>query len=547
MVKKEMVVEKNQRGMSWAGEVTTALVIGGIVFAGGLAYLVYLALSHLYSVAIELLGWGFVNGVLLALPVAGFLLLVVRVGLTLGHLWEAKRIDLDARRAEATQAQLQAQYVQPNEAGLYPVDRRLLDVNSDQALQLAIAHQRARWTVADVPHSLTYSPRYNNRQDVQGLQPGQDVPQIAAPQPEGFWQLFNNRQLPEHGFLMGYDLESHEAITADWSKLYSALIGGQSGSGKSTLIRNILAQSALQGGKFIVLDPHYGAGDESLGASLQSLRHLMLTDVAATEKQMLDSIAYIRDIGQRRLAGRDRDKTPVVLIVDETTALLQRSSVAEPLTDALGEIAQETRKAGVYAMCIGQNFSGSVMPTTVRDSFVSFLSCRARRNVARVMTSDAEFGKAAQKLQRGQAVWTTPGGETHRFAIPNCTAHDLELVAQHTKNGVNNTDRTTYALPPVKSGSHGGSHGGSQGGSQVVHNSPKVNHRGTSSEPVSEPLVNHPVEPGKMARIAGMLEDGAGINAIIRDVFGVNNKGKAWQAARAELQQVMDYIGGENE
>lgn len=57
-------------------------------------------------------------------------------------------------------------------------------------------------------------------------------------------------------------------IQASWKALYSTLLGGLPGSGKSTLARLILAQSALQRSRFIVIDPHLGAGEDSLGESL---------------------------------------------------------------------------------------------------------------------------------------------------------------------------------------------------------------------------------------------------------------------------------------
>ena len=516
------VIEQNDKGVSAAGEVVLFGAIATILLTGGLLWGGYTLITFLWRESVALFGRGFVVGAMWVVPssfaMLGFYALAGRVA-----IW------LETHNA----TNLQAQFVQPNEAGLLPVNQRFIETTegSAAALQLAIASQRAKWTVADVPHSLTYAPKYNNRQDIQGGE--QAAPQLTVT-PQNFWQLYSGGALPDNGFLMGYSLETNEAVNADWSKLYSALIGGQSGSGKSTLIRSILAQSALQGGRFLVLDPHFGAGEESLGASLQPLRHLMLADVASDEKQMLDSIAYIRDIGQRRLTGRDSDRTPVILVVDETTALLQRSTAADALTDALGEISQETRKVGVYGLCIGQNFSAEVMPTTVRNSFVSFISCRARRDVARVMTSDNEFGKAAQKLQTGQAVWMTPGGEMWTLAVPNCTQHDLELVASHTANGEQWHVVGNGSPPPVSSGSHGGS----RSGSQVVHNAERVNQYvnqlGTTQEP--------PCEPGKLARIEHMRADGIGINEIIRTVFQVQGKGKAWMQARKELQEVIDYL-----
>lgn len=528
MVEHQTTLESPSRGISAAGESIGAILLFVLIVLGALAIGAVTVVTFLWGAAVTLLGERGASFLILAIPGIFVVILVYGaagvVGAGVEWLW-----------SWASQARLQSAYVQPNNAGLLPVSRAFVDSaeGAAAAVQVALAHHRSNWVVADVPHSLSYSPSYRNHQDIAGAdtQPAQ----LAAVQPQGFYQLYSAGQLPNNGFLMGYSLTDGEAINADWGKLYSALIGGQSGSGKSTLIRSILAQSALQGGRFIVLDPHYGAGEESLGASLQPLRHLMLTDVASTDRQMLDTLALVRDIGQRRLHGRDRDKTPVVLVVDELTALLQRSAAAEPLADALGEISQETRKAGLYALCIGQNFSSHIIDTPIRNSFVSYISCRARRDVARVMSGSNEFGKMAETLTVGQAVWMTPQGEQHTIAVPNTTLRDLELVAQHTLLGTSAQNGTFHALPLVLSGSNvvpNGFHDGS-----IDHDG---NHLGTTIGTTLEP----PLEPARLARIETMRADGVGISEIIRTVFGVTSKGRAWQVARAELQSAIDYLEG---
>lgn len=289
----------------------------------------------------------------------------------------------------------------------------------------------AQRPVANVPHTMTFAPHYSAKG---GEIHSAEIPEIAqiaqsAALSLDFRQLFESGQLPRKGFLVGFDTASNEPVIASWKSLYSSLIGGQPGSGKSTLIRSLLAQAAMQKSKFIVLDPHYGAGDESLGESLRPLHSLLLCDIATTSKEMTSALQYVEGIGKRRLLGQDTDKTPVVLVIDETTGLLSRGEIADALIRTLGFISQETRKVGVFAFCIGQNFTGKIMPTEVRNSFVSFISCRARRDVARVQSGSNDFGVAAEGLAIGQAVWMTPSGETHRLAIPNCTMEHLEAIA----------------------------------------------------------------------------------------------------------------------
>ena len=353
-----------------------------------------------------------------------------------------KALDINQKEITLSALARDAALVKPDENGLFPLPASMIDSPevAGQAIMLAAQHINTKLPVAlpqPVPQTITYSPHYaphlsNRSENIGGQMMLEDS---ARTQPaRNFLDLYNNGQLPSNGFLMGFDLSTDQPIHATWKDLYSALVGGASGSGKSTLIRSVLAQSAIQGGQFVVLDRHYASGEESLGASLQPLRSRMLCDVAASENEMLDALHFVRDIGQRRLDGKDNDRSPVVLIVDEATGLMARSNIAEQLTNILGMIAQETRKVGVFSLCIGQNFSGEIFPTLTRNSFVSMLSCRTRRDVARVMSGNTEFAQIAEGLTIGQAVWMNPAGEVMQMAVPNCTQEMVEVVAKRLES-----------------------------------------------------------------------------------------------------------------
>lgn len=423
-----------------------------------------------------------------------------------------------------------AEFVAPDEAGRLPVPASLLRTPAF-ANRAIDSHQASYLANLSTFH---YSPESN--QNITGAD-GQTITAAAATVPGSFWQLYQAGRLPDNGFLMGYSLdEDGEEVTADWRKLYSALIGGQSGSGKSTLIRSILAQSALQGGRFVVIDPHYNSGDESLGASLQPLRNLMLCDVASEESQIVDALNYVNAIGQRRLAGQDKERTPIVLVVDETTALLQRSNVAGALTNVLGQIAQETRKAGLYALCIGQNFHSDVMPTIVRDCFVSFISCRARKRVATTMADSNEFGKAAAELTVGQAVWMTPAGDMYRINVPNCTAADLELVAGAVLSPKNTAAAPTQALPLANghSVSHSVSHSEDLEDTYLERHFPKSR---TADRTASE-LVNELVNDERTTRAIDMFLDGKSNSEIVAELWGATTGDKKVKAF-SELNSIL--------
>lgn len=453
-------------------------------------------------------------------------------------LWieiESNRIDMLAKRANVKMAldesDLKTQVIRLDENGLAPISRKMIDagLTTEMTLQLAQALINAQRTHAPTAHTLTWSPHYSNKSD--GAQLVEPAALLEAPTftPKDFFQLYRSGELPMDKFLIGYDLEDGTPSYATWGQLYSCLIGGLSGMGKSTLIRNLLAQSALQGGKFVVLDPHYASGEESLGASLAPLKNQMLREVAHDDKTMAAALKFLADTGKRRLEGKDKDRSPLVLIVDETTALLQRGNIAEQLISVLEMIAQETRKVNVYAMCIGQNFSAEVMKSTARNSFVSMISCRARRSVARIQSDSPEFGRIAQELEIGQIVWMAPSGEIKKIAVPNTTAQHLAAV-----NTVLSATKDSAGIWVPTPGKHERKH------DLLALPEASNDDAGSMAEASPEPLIMGEKEQRALA----MFYSGKAFKDIIPEVWGVS-AGRKYNEAGDYLQQVIrSQMGG---
>lgn len=433
-----------------------------------------------------------------------------------------RKMALEIHQVSLAKAQLDLALVGADINGMFPVARQLLESGAltNQILLLAAQHIANQQPVQPVPHSISYAPHMISKNDVRA-EGGAALPALPAPAAKNFLELFNAGQLPKDKFLMGYSLDDGQEVTATWKDLYSALIGGQSGAGKSTLIRNILAQSALQGGRFVVLDPHYDAGDESLGQSLAPLRQLMLCDVASNDKSMGDALQFVKGIGERRLHGQDGDKTPVVLVVDETTALLSRGAIKDQLLDVLSMIAQETRKVGVFAMCIGQNFKGTIMDTTARNSFVSMLSCRARKDVARVQSGNSEFADIAETLTIGQAVWMQPSGNVIKIAVPNTTQEMIDVVAKTIEKPAKTETTALQVVEPLHDPLHSPLHDAEE-------------------DPKPWVVGEAPTLDSRAARVAQLFKAGESKSQIIADVYRVQSKGgKAYMEASAEFDNIL--------
>lgn len=319
-----------------------------------------------------------------------------------------------------------AAFVHPDENGLLPVAKVALLTDSGAHRTIDVHLTKATM----VPSHINYSPRYSNT----GVAPDSMEQVAQAFQPETFAQLWQAQKLPTDKILMGYDVATGQPVYATWKQLYSALIGGTSGSGKSTAVRLMLAQSAMQGGQFVIVDPHYESGEESLGASLLPFRSMMPFDVASEEPQMIQSLKWIEEVGRQRLKGENDDRTPLVLIVDEVPGLLEGGygdGVKEQLKTTLSTVVRETRKVNVYAFAIGQSFQAQIMPSKIRNSFASMVGCSLRKDEARYMSGNSRFANAVDSIVGYQAVWMNPRREITTLAVPNCAEHDIALVASH--------------------------------------------------------------------------------------------------------------------
>ena len=71
--------------------------------------------------------------------------------------------------------------------------------------------------------------------------------------------------------LLGFDVETGGELVGSWLDLYSTIVSGLPGSGKTTSQRFLACQTALQGARFAICDPHAGAADDSLAATLAPL------------------------------------------------------------------------------------------------------------------------------------------------------------------------------------------------------------------------------------------------------------------------------------
>jgi len=201
------------------------------------------------------------------------------------------------------------------------------------------------------------------------------------------------------------------AITASFHDLMHVLAVGASGFGKSAFLRALIWQLAQ------VKEPVAVVGIDCFGSELNTITDWgrLLYPVArdlptaeATLQAVMGEIARRKalyaDLPQahdlrsyNRLAGDPL--APVVMLVDEGTAMLNERGIAEPLR----QVVQTARQFGVYALLAGQNVNHRVMPTQTRDNFstrLCFHTSAASRHVVLGETPDDVTVKGRAWMQR---------------------------------------------------------------------------------------------------------------------------------------------------
>ena len=291
-----------------------------------------------------------------------------------------------------------------------------------RALQAIYQHPGVTQTLTSTTH---YAPHLR----APAALPDLEAPALPLPTVPSFAQLLASGRVG-HGnpLLLGFDTASGAELVGSWLDLYSTAVSGMPGSGKTTSQRFLACQTALHGARFAVCDPHAGAADDSLAATLAPLHTAFVCAPASGDKAILEIVRYVADVGRRRVSGQDRDTTPLILWVDELTSLLGRSSVADELAALLERVAQEYRKRAVFVCASGQIWTAARTSSELRDSFASVLCHRMKRSQARLLLPTDEAAQA-ERLAIGQAVLWRTSGATSTVQIPLTTAEDVRQVA----------------------------------------------------------------------------------------------------------------------
>jgi hypothetical protein len=396
-------------------------------------------------------------------------------------------------------------------------------IQADKVIELTRA-QSQRFPAA--LQSLSFHD--SSRHEIAEAEEVEETPALLAPVPT-FSELLSRGEIGAgRPLVLGYGA-SGEALRGGWRDLYSTLVSGQSGTGKSTTQRYFAGQAALQGSRFIVIDPHMDAGDDSLAATLEPLRALYLCEPADNERAILAAVKLARDIGEKRLHGQDKNREPILVWCDEATSLLAHSKIGPELAELLEIIAQQYRKVGIFASVSAQIVTASRTggDSALRDSLASVICHKMKRSQARLILP-LEDAQLAERLEPGHAILWRTSGASEAIAIPNTSAGDMRQVAGLLGASQPVMPRLRAAPAAAPAGSN----------DDLLRSllEPHWSHIGAGSSA----LIRGGPLSAEAERISRLFDEGADISAIVREVYDVSSaNGSQYQKRSAEVQRLL--------
>lgn len=442
-----------------------------------------------------------------ALVGLGLTVLIVRASVDIYRHGAMAVEDVKARRLEVERARLDLSIVTASEHGVLLHRDDLRSVVGEQ-FGVLLARLDAQRLPVNVPHSIHYAPhnaRIADTAPVPGLELVGSTPLVVP----SFRELFEDGIIYPGRFLLGYNEQTQQPHYGVLKDVYSSLIIAKSGGGKTTLMRFLLAQACNMGADYAIIDPH-GRTGEGLAQALNPLTGHQLFTPAIDDEPIADAMRYFLRLIENRVNQVDTTTDPRILAVDELNMLID--DLGSDFANDLTRIAERGRKVGVFVFAAGQSAEASRTggDASLRKAFVGRFILRADKDAVGRMVPDRKLLDMVPHLQPGHTIFVPTRSDPVPLAIPDTTEADLLACF----------------------------------GAQVVEPVPSP---GAGSVPLPVPQLTHEptdwVDTGSRTELVRQMFLGGQPPAqIIREVWGVQNKGRAWVQASQEFNEVLRSI-----
>jgi len=265
--------------------------------------------------------------------------------------------------------------------------------------------------------------------------------------------------------------------------------------------------------------PH-APDSESLTSRVGPLAPSFVCDIAEDDRSILSALKLADDVLQRRKRD-DSDRTPLIVAIDEW-ASLRRGELANVLPKFVEDFSTEGRKLNCHLLLLSQRWDKPAVGD-FRNTLASSYVYRMRPDDARMMTGlrAGMLPENTLQLQPGQAYLLNTYGQLVKVTIPQMTGADLANVGRRLGSDRGSTDRP-FGFVPRRA---------EPGVELGVEPGPKLP-SSTHQEAVKP-------RSAKVEQVRRLLMEKCGTDEIIKRVWGVEGRGRAYTAARAELLEII--------
>jgi hypothetical protein len=199
-----------------------------------------------------------------------------------------------------------------------------------------------------------------------------------------------------------------EVVRGDISKMVHIAVGGSSGWGKSVFLQSLAFQLAQ------ATEPLDLAMVDLEGVTFDLFKRCdrLRWPIAETEQEALAIFQALTEEMDARKERGDRDAQPVILMVDEATALLDDKSVE----GALKTLALRARKWNIWCVLGGQDWKATSLDTAIRNQLATRVQFKAMSaSQSRVLLQQ---GGAEELDVPGRALAVLPGRPVTKLQAP---------------------------------------------------------------------------------------------------------------------------------
>jgi len=277
-------------------------------------------------------------------------------------------------------------------------------------------------------------------QNLQSYSVRQDYRTLAAPPPDAPPSPSDTPTLPtsprltaddlarQAGLLVGEDAAG-DAHHIDLHTCGAIGIGGQPRVGKTTTTKLLLAQIAAQGGHIALCDPH-GQHDQGLLTQCAPISGACIRQAIAPD-EISEAILFVDKIGAQ-CKRQGRGGAPVVLVIDEFTALVIRQALPDDMLLRLTAMAVEYAKFNLHVLLIAHDWSKAALGslgTPLRRAITHRIIHRSDIQNAEFLLPNAALARQVPTLTTGQAVYWSDAGPT-TIAVPLVDDATLRAAAR---------------------------------------------------------------------------------------------------------------------